>query len=310
MEEKKTPIRYPLTNDYMFHVVLQRSTESCRYFLAAVLGQKPEEITHLQILNPLIPGERLQKKQCILDIRLRINHGEQIGIEMQVSRIDDWPERSLYYLCRSFTSLNRGDYYKTVNPTVHIGILDFNLTADNPYFFSQYRLLNTETFQPYDDKLAMYVIELNKLKNGCNEEHKEIYHWAQLFKAQTWEELDMIEKNHPECGEFVAVLKELNEDEMVQLECEAREIYEWDLHSHHRTGYREGREQGRTEGEFFNIISLTKKKLEKEKTVEVIAEEVETDIALIEQITKIISELPVYTVEGVYEKLKEDKHFH
>ena len=120
----------------------------------------------------------------------------------------------------------------------------------------------------------------------------------------------MIEKNHPECGEFVAVLKELNEDEMVQLECEAREIYEWDLHSHHRTGYREGREQGRTEGEFFNIISLTKKKLEKEKTVEVIAEEVETDIALIEQITKIISELPVYTVEGVYEKLKEDKHFH
>ncbi|KSV57564.1 hypothetical protein ASU35_15885 [Acetivibrio ethanolgignens] len=84
----------------MFHAVLQRSTESCRHFLAAVLGRKPEEITHLQILNPLIPGERLQEKQCILDIRLRINHGEQIGIEMQVSRIDDWPERSLYYLCR------------------------------------------------------------------------------------------------------------------------------------------------------------------------------------------------------------------
>ncbi len=170
--------------------------------------------------------------------------------------------------------------------------------------------MNTETFQPYDDKLSMYVIELNKLKNGCNEEHKEIYHWAQLFKAQTWEELDMIEKNHPECGEFVAVLKELNEDEIIQLECEAREMYEWDIHSHHRTGYREGREQGRTEGEFFNIISLTKKKLEKGKTVEVIVEEVETDIALIEQITKIISELPVYTVEGVYKKLKEDNPFH
>ncbi|MFW5645815.1 MAG: hypothetical protein ACOCMX_00820, partial [Acetivibrio ethanolgignens] len=77
-------------------------------------------------------------------------------------------------------------------------------------------------------------------------------------------------------------------------------------HSHHRTGYREGREQGRTEGEFFTIISQTKKKLEKGKTATVIAEELETEISLIEQITKIISGLPVYTVEGVYEKLKNN----
>ena len=260
----------------------------------------------MQILNPLIPGERLQEKQCILDIRLSINHGEQIGIEMQVSRIEGWTERSLYYLCRSFTSLNRGDYYETANPTVHIGILDFNLSADEPYFFSQYRFLNTSTFQPYDDKLSIYVIELNKLKNGCNEEYKEIYHWAQLFKAQTWEELDMIEKNHPECGEFVAVLKELNEDEMMQLECEAREMYEKDLHAHKRAALREGLEQGIQQGELFTVISQTKKKIGKNKTVTVIAEELETDIFLIEQIAKIISELPVYTVEGVYEKLKRE----
>ena len=155
------------------------------------------------------------------------------------------------------------------------------------------------------------MIELNKLKNGCNEKHKEIYHWAQLFKAQTWEELDMIEKNHPECGEFVAVLKELNEDEMMQLECEAREIYEWALHSHHRTGYREGREaglkSGLERGELFTIISLTKKKLERNKSAAIIAEELETDLSLIEKIIQVISELPVYTVEAVYERLKDEK---
>ncbi|MFW5671055.1 MAG: hypothetical protein ACOCM8_01995, partial [Acetivibrio ethanolgignens] len=103
---------------------------------------------------------------------------------------------------------------------------------------------------------------------------------------------------------------ELNEDEMMQLECEAREMYEKDLHAHKRAALREGLEQGIQQGiqqgELFTVISQTKKKIGKNKTVTVIAEELETDIFLIEQIAKIISELPVYTVEGVYEKLKRE----
>lgn len=245
-EEKKKEgheIPYKPTNDLMFHMLFQRSENICRQFLAAVLGRKPEEITELEILNPIILGEYIEKKPCVLDIRLRINHGEQIGIEMQAMAEKYWIERSLYYLCRSFTDLNRGVSYGELKPTIHIGILDFTLFPENTSFFSQFGLLNKKTYQPYSDKLSLYVLELRKLENIFSEEEKGLHTWARMFKAQTWEELDMLEKENPASEEFKFILKDLNADEKLRLECEAREREEMDRKSAEDFWRKEGKEE-------------------------------------------------------------------
>lgn len=53
----------------------------------------------------------------ILDAKVLLNNKSVINLEMQVVNYDNWPERSLAYLCRSFDELYRGQDYQEAKPT-------------------------------------------------------------------------------------------------------------------------------------------------------------------------------------------------
>ena len=76
----------------------------------------------------------------------------------------------------------------------------------------------------------------------------ELYSYAQLFRAKTWEEIIMLAEKNATIKEGIVTLKELSEDEKIQLECEARERYRRDLASATSYGEKLGREEGREEG--------------------------------------------------------------
>ena len=73
-------------------------------------------------------------------------------------------------------------------------------------------------------------------------------------------------------------------------------IFEYNARLHEETlkkegyedGFEDGREDGREQGELKKLLKLVKKKLEKEKTYEVVAEELETAFAIVEQIGEVI----------------------
>ena len=81
--------------------------------------------------NPIILGETIDEKTCVLDLHIRLNNDEFINIEMQVTDWGDWPERSITYLCRSFDQLHRSESYADIHTTIHIGIVDFNFNKYN-----------------------------------------------------------------------------------------------------------------------------------------------------------------------------------
>ena len=74
-------------------------------------------------------------------------------------------------------------------------------------------------------------------------------------------------------------------------------IFEYNARLHEETlkkeGYEDGREDGRIEGrkqgEIENLLKLIQKKLQKEKTHEAIADELETDLSIVEQICEVIN---------------------
>ena len=69
---------------------------------------------------------------------------------------------------------------------------------------------------------------------------------------------------------------------------------------------REGREEGREEGEMCKLISLVCKKLQKHKTIEVIAEELEEDVTAIQKIVDAAQKCaPDYDTDAVYRVLTE-----
>ena len=87
-----------------------------------------------------------------------------------------------------------------------------------------------------------------------------------------------------------------------------KEGYEDGLEDGRIEGRAEGRIEGRKQGEIENLLNLIQKKLQKEKTYEAIADELETDLSIVEQICEVINTAaPDSTQEDILGILMEKK---
>lgn len=329
-------LRYTLKNDYMFKAVLQKNQTALAGLLSALLKIPVSQIESITILNPIELGKSYDAKDCMLDIKLKLNNARIINIELQVAAQDDWPERSLTYLCRSFDQTQRGGNYGDILPTVHISILDFSLKHLTPEFFSEFMVCNTKNHEVYSDKFILYVLNLTVIEDDTIiKEPLDLYQWALLFKATTWEELKMLAEENTYIGNTIVTLHELTEDEKIRQQYEARERYEWDMASATATGLRKGREegfvqgkqegfvqgkqegftqgkqegftQGKQEGQLQLLIQMICRKLQKHKTPEMISEDLEEDLALVQQICHVAEKFaPDYNADEIYAAYQEE----
>lgn len=67
-------------------------------FISAVLGVAPEEIISTELLPTYLRKQYQDDKLGILDVRIRLNGGTQMDMEIQVVPFELWAERSLFYL--------------------------------------------------------------------------------------------------------------------------------------------------------------------------------------------------------------------
>lgn len=244
---------YTLTNDYLFHIVFQRDEKLLKSLLCSLLDLKEDEIIDVKLENPIYPGDTVDDKEIILDLMITLNHNRKINIELQVSDFDNWPERSLTYLCRSFDDAKRGQNYKDLLPMLHISILDFTLFQEHPEFYARYCFTNTKTHTIYSDKLALNVLDLSRPDLATEEDITSgRQHWSKLFKAKTWEEIKMLASNNKMLESVSETMAEALADKEIRLRCEARRRYEEDklsaYSSGHQKGLTEGMERGRSEG--------------------------------------------------------------
>ena len=243
---------YGMRNDYMFHVVMQNSVNVLKHLLAALLDLNPGVITECRVLNPLVYGQRINAKKCVLDVRISLNDTESIDLELQIYRQESWQDRSLLYWCRTYDTLHGGEDYGRLKPAYHIGILDFTLFEDKPEFFSEYRVLNVLNRNRYSNKFCILVLDLSRMdlaKDTAKEQ--ELLKWARVFRANTLEIFEEMSKGNEVFEEMLDTVKRLNEDEFIREECEDRAIYEWTMREQREGGIREGRrlEQANTERE-------------------------------------------------------------
>lgn len=234
---------YTLTNDFFFKAFFQRNENALRGLLSALLSIKPEEITSLRIINPIHEGDTIDDKNVILDIRLILNDTQIVNLEMQVTNLGNWPERSLTYLCRMFDQLKSGEDYTKVKKTIHIGIMDFTPKDFPKVLYSEYFLYNPKTSHKYSDKFGIYMLQLNQLGNPDDEKNMpELYYWAQLFKARTWEEIQMLAEKNKCIKESILTLQELTADEKAKMQMEVRERYRRDMAASKELGKQESEE--------------------------------------------------------------------
>ena len=223
-------IRYRLTNDYMFRAVMQKNKNVLKHLICALLNISVDTVKDLVIQNPIELGKEIDSKTCILDIKVLLNDNQYINIEMQVSKQEYWKERSLTYLCRTYDNLEAGKEYNEVTPAIQISILDFDLFEEIEELCSRYYLTNenAEYHNHYTDGFAIYVLNLRQIYNEKviqKEQNTELYQWAKLFRAESWEEIRMLAEKNEIFDECVCTMAQLTEDEKIRMQCEARNDY-------------------------------------------------------------------------------------
>ena len=73
-------IEYGLTNDYMFRVLFQKNKKALTGLVCSLLHLNPEEVTSIEITNPVEIGSSFSDKEFRLDIRLILNSHQQIDL--------------------------------------------------------------------------------------------------------------------------------------------------------------------------------------------------------------------------------------
>ncbi|MBQ8846253.1 MAG: Rpn family recombination-promoting nuclease/putative transposase [Lachnospiraceae bacterium] len=224
LEEAYGKLDYSLLNDCLFHVVFQSNPKALLGLCASLLHMHPEEIRSVEVLNPIEYGKTPIDKEFILDLKVMLNDNRILNFEVQVMDENNWSERSLSYACRTFDQLKSGQSYLDVKPVYHIGFLDYDLKGVTPEFYATYKLLNIKNHELYSDKFVLSVVNLNQIDKATEEDRRYgIDHWAQLFKATTWEAIKMIAAKNEYLAEASETMLQSYHDACVRTYCEAVE---------------------------------------------------------------------------------------
>lgn len=242
------PIRFRLTNAYMFVAVLQKNRETLCCLIAALLHIPRGDIITVEILNPIILGESIDDKDIVLDLRILLNDNKIINLEMQVNNEGNWNERVLIYSSRNL-NLSTGENYTQLKPVVQIGILDFNYPEGNTEFYQEYAIMNRKTHKILSDKLSINMLCLSQIENATKEDRRSgLYEWAKVFKATTWEEIKELSKNNTVIENTIVTMAQLSEDEKIREQLLREEKAEFDKRSARDNGFAEGHTIGLNKG--------------------------------------------------------------
>ncbi len=226
-------------------------------FLSAMLKMKPEEIKETHILNTNLRREHEDDKQgiLILDVRVLLNDSQEIDIEIQLSELKVWADRSLFYLSKMFIEqIKPRDNYRVFKKCVSISILNFDLFREEKEFYSCFHIREDNRHFVYTDKMEFHVIELPKLPNKLKEGSSNIELWAKFINAENKEEFDMLAKKDPYIESAYERLQIISQDKEKRMEYEAREKAIRDYNE----GMLEAEERGIAIGEERGIIQTAK----------------------------------------------------
>ncbi len=277
-----TKLEFTFKNDTLFKMVFVKYPELLKTLVAELLSIKRDSIKDFAITNPEMPPEVIGDKFCRLDINMTVDE-QRVDLEIQVADEGDYPERSLYYWAREYsTALGEGKRFSLLPRTIIVSILGFTL-FDCEEYHSEYQPLEVVRHTPLTDKQVLHYFELPKLPEVVDAADG-LKLWLTLFNAATEEDLAKIEALE------VPVMKEaIGAYRQVAATGELREIERLRSLARHNeaSALYHARNQGRDEGK----IEVARIALREKMPAEVIARLTGLSVSEIEQLTR-LSESP------------------
>ena len=209
---------------------------------------KPELISLDSSLYP----RSFSKKQITLDLRLKLNTGENINVEMQSLSQKAFLERILFYWAKLYTEdLKRGEGYEKLYPAYSLVFTDFDvLPARLTDYINSFSIrLDKQPYEELTNHLKIVIVELSKFKYENLQTLDKKGSWCYLLKKSEnlYEtELEILKKKG--LGGAMALLKNVSESDRLRYEQESRDKFLFDQHWDRVYNFEEGMEKGLQKG--------------------------------------------------------------
>ena len=256
---KKQSTYLDITLDLVFKVYLTKHKELLSSFLKAFLPIS-QEIQSVDILNTdsSIQPTIVEEKQIVLDLRLQLNTGERINVEMQSISKKDFLPRILFYWAKLYTGdLHRGESYKKLFPAYSLVCTKFDVFKETKEWCNSFAILSEKPPHWYfNDHLKIVFVELTKFHKVAIKDLLDLKEqWCYLInrsRYMTPSEMEELSRASKEMKMASEHLKTLSLDRELRFQEEMREKYLRDRIAEEEfsreEGLKEGVEKGKEEG--------------------------------------------------------------
>lgn len=257
-------------------------------FLNALLDLKGDgEIKDLTYLNSENLGEDIRERRAIYDVYCQTKGGDRFIVEMQKAKQDHFQDRSIYY--SSFAIREQGQKGKKDNmpwdyclsPVYVVGILNFEMDETNKSdrVISKVKLKDEDN-KDFSDKLNFIFVEMPKFRKTEAELETFMDKWLYVIK-------NLYRLQDKPAALTEGIFKKLFEvAEIAAFSKNERYDYEENLKNYLDwfNVMRTAKNEGRAEGELALLTKQVLAKKEKGKTASEIAEMLEVDIEVVDEI--------------------------
>ena len=264
-------------NDYVFKRIFGHTgnEDITKSFLSSII---PDKIEKIELdCNPIMDKDLLDDKLGILDIKAKLNNNIVCNIEMQICDKKNIEKRLLFYWSKIYSQgIKKGQDYDELKRTIVILISDYNLEKLKkiPEYVTKWNIREEKYGKIIlTDVLEIYIIELNKLKNGAVKDNQKLNSWLYFIKSsKVVVNKNMREEDIEEIKKAQKILEDISADEHEKWLAEMRIKYIRDQHAIEDLGYDKGYNKGYKAGIEKEKEETVKKLKEKRMDVKSIAE--------------------------------------
>ena len=224
-----------------------------------LLNISQDQITRIEISNPMQYTAIIDTKLTILDLKVHLNDNSFILVEMQVRKFKHWTNRTVVYTCKQLTEQVHENFdYDKLQPVILISIMDYTLFPDHTRFFKKYKVVDDENY-PYTDKIQFWVMDLTQIAGATDEQKAQgLVEWARAFSANSWEEFNQIQNSaiKEAAKTMELIMSNPTDREKLRMRQDAQNDWITMLNSERRDGIEIGRKDGMDIGRIQTLAEL------------------------------------------------------
>ena len=190
-----------------------------------------ENLKDLDLKQTSLYPLQLDKKQIVLDLRVKLVSGENINVEMQTVRHKHFLKRILFYWSKLYShDLEKGEDYSKIKPAYSLIFTTFSvLDSKIKDFMSSFSIRrDKKPHELLNEDLKIVIVELSKLDKLYDETFDLKEKWCYILRQSgeiTREEYKSLSKDE-EMKMALEHLEELSRDEQLRQEAFTRKINE------------------------------------------------------------------------------------